>query len=125
MAQAGASLGWDIDFWGRQADAVHRAQALTEAARLDVDDARLMIAGAIAQAYIELYREWALADIAERSAMQRQNIVNITRRRVAAGLDTQLELRPAEGQLPQARVARAHAQPHAPLALHPLALLPR
>jgi NodT family efflux transporter outer membrane factor (OMF) lipoprotein len=123
MAQAGASLGWDIDFWGRQADAVHRAQALTEAARLDVDDARLMIAGAIAQAYIELYREWALADIAERSAMQRQNIVSITRRRVAAGLDTQLELRAAEGQLPQARVAHAQAQAAADLAVHQLAVL--
>src|SRR6266481_6213543 len=123
MAQAGASLGWDIDFWGRQADAVHRAQALTEAARLDVDDARLMIAGAIAQAYIELYREWALGDIAERSAMQRQNIVSITRRRVPAGLDTQLELRAAEGQLPQARVARAQAQAAADLAVHQLAVL--
>jgi NodT family efflux transporter outer membrane factor (OMF) lipoprotein len=123
MAQAGASLGWDIDFWGRQADAVHRAQALTQSARLDVDDARLMIAGAIAQAYIELYREWALADIAERSAMQRQNIVSITRRRVAAGLDTQLELRAAEGQLPQARVARAQAKAAADLAVHQLAVL--
>src|SRR6202790_1145868 len=123
MAQAGASLGWDIDFLGRQADAVHRAQALTESARLDVDDARLMIAGAIVQSYIELYREWALADIAERSASQRQNIVSITRRRVAAGLDTQLELRAAEGQLPQARVARAQAQAAEDLAVHQLAVL--
>ena len=62
--------------------------------------------GAIAQAYIELYRENALADIAQRSEAQRQNIVDITRRRVSAGLDTQLEMREAEGQLPQARVAR-------------------
>jgi NodT family efflux transporter outer membrane factor (OMF) lipoprotein len=123
MAQAGASLGWDLDFWGRQADAVHRAQAITQSARLDVDDARLMIAGAIAQAYIELYREWALADIAERSATQRQHIIDITRRRVAAGLDTQLELRAAEGQLPQARVARAQAQAAADLAVHQLATL--
>jgi NodT family efflux transporter outer membrane factor (OMF) lipoprotein len=123
MAQAGASLGWDLDFWGRQADAVHRAQAITQSAQLDVDDARLMIAGAIAQAYIELYREWALADIAERSATQRQHIIDITRRRVAAGLDTQLELRAAEGQLPQARVARAQARAAADLAVHQLATL--
>jgi NodT family efflux transporter outer membrane factor (OMF) lipoprotein len=123
MGQAGATLGWDIDFWGRQANAVHRAQALTDAARLDVDNARLMLAGAIAQAYIELYRENALADIAERSEAQRQNIVNITRRRVAAGLDTRLELRQAEGQLPQARVAHTQAQAAADLALHRLATL--
>jgi NodT family efflux transporter outer membrane factor (OMF) lipoprotein len=121
--QAGASLGWDLDFWGRQADAVHRAQALTESARLDVDNARLALAGAVTQAYIELYREYALVDIAERSEAQRQDIVNITRRRVAAGLDTQLELRQAEGQLPQARVARAQARAAADLAVHQLATL--
>jgi NodT family efflux transporter outer membrane factor (OMF) lipoprotein len=123
MGQAGVSLSWDLDFWGRQADAVHRAQDLTQSARLDVDDARLMLAGAITQAYIDLYREYALVDIAERSEAQRQNIVNITRRRVAAGLDTQLELRQAEGQLPQARVARAQAQAAADLAVHQLAAL--
>ena len=123
MAQAGATLGWDADFWGKQANAVHRAQALTESARLDVDNAKLMLAGAITQAYVELYREDALADIAQRSEEQRQNILNITRRRVAAGLDTRLELRQAEGQLPQARVARAQAQAAADLAIHRLAVL--
>jgi NodT family efflux transporter outer membrane factor (OMF) lipoprotein len=123
MGQAGASLGWDLDFWGRQADAVHRAQALTQSAQYDADNARLMLAGAITQAYVELYREYALVDIAERSEAQRQNIVNITRRRVSAGLDTRLELRQAEGQLPQARVARTHAQAAADLAVHQLAAL--
>jgi len=123
MGQAGASLGWDLDFWGRQANAVHQAQDLTQSAQMDVDNARLMLAGAITQAYIDLYREYALVDIAERSEAQRQNIVDITRRRVAAGLDTQLELRQAEGQLPQARVARTQAQAAANLAVHQLATL--
>ncbi len=123
MGQAGATLGWDVDFWGRQANAVHRAQDLTESARLDADNARLMLAGAITQAYVELYRENALADIAQRSQAQRENIVSITRRRVAAGLDTRLELREAEGQLPQARVVRAQAQAAAELAIHRLAVL--
>jgi NodT family efflux transporter outer membrane factor (OMF) lipoprotein len=123
MDQAGASLGWDVDFWGRQADAVHRAQDLARAAHLDEDNARLMLAGAIAQAYVELYREHALVDIAERSEAQRQNIVDITRRRVRAGLDTQLEIREAESQLPQARVAHEQARAAADLAVHELATL--
>jgi NodT family efflux transporter outer membrane factor (OMF) lipoprotein len=123
MGQAGASLGWDLDFWGRQSDAVRRAQGLAESASFDEANARLMLAGAIAQAYIELYREDALADIAQRSEMQRQNIVDITRRRVSAGLDTQLEIREAEGQLPQARVAREQAQAASQLAIHELATL--
>jgi NodT family efflux transporter outer membrane factor (OMF) lipoprotein len=121
--QAGGSLSWDLDFWGRQANAVHRAQALTQSAALDVENAKLMLATAIAQSYVELYRENALADIAERSAAQRENILAITRRRVAAGLDTKLELRQAEGQLPQAHVARDQAQAAADLAVHQLAVL--
>ena len=123
MDQAGASLGWDLDFWGREADALHGAQNLAQSASFDEDNARLMLAGAIAQAYVELYREKALADIAQRSERQRQNIVDITRRRVTAGLDTQLEIREAEGQLPQARVARTQAQAAAELAVHELATL--
>jgi NodT family efflux transporter outer membrane factor (OMF) lipoprotein len=123
MGQAGASLGWDLDFFGKQANAVHAAQALTHSAQLDVENAKLMLGTAIALAYVELYRENALADIAERSAAQRENIVAITRRRVAAGVDTQLELRQAEGQLPQAHVARDQAQAAAEIAVHQLAQL--
>jgi NodT family efflux transporter outer membrane factor (OMF) lipoprotein len=123
MGVAGASLGWDLDFFGRQANAVHRAEALTHSVQLDVESAKLMLGAAIAQCYIELYRENALADIAVRSAAQRENIVSITRRRVAAGVDTQLELRQAEGQLPQAHVARDQAQAAAELATHQLAEL--
>ncbi len=117
------SLSWDLDFFGKQANAVHSAQALSHAAELDVENAKLLLGTAIAQSYVELYRENALADIAERSAAQRENIVAITRRRVAAGVDTQLELRQAEGQLPQAHVARDQAQAAADLAVHELAAL--
>lgn len=121
--QAGFSLGWDLDLWGKQADAVHRAQALAQAAGYDEDNAQLMLAGAIVQAYVEYYRYLTLANIAERSEQQRQNIINITRQRVDAGLDTQLELRQAEGQLPQARLAREQASAAAELAVHQLAAL--
>jgi NodT family efflux transporter outer membrane factor (OMF) lipoprotein len=123
MSQAGGSLSWDLDFWGRQADALHSARDLAQSARFDEDNARLMLAGAIAQAYIELYRQDALADIAQRSEAQRKNILDITRRRVTAGLDTQLEIREAEGQLPQARVAHEQARAAADLAVHELATL--
>ena len=123
MSQAGVSLNWDLDFWGRQASAVHRAQALMRSATLDVENARLMLGTAIVQSYVELYRQESLADIAQRSAAQRENIVAITRRRVAAGVDTQLELRQAEGQVPQAQVARDQARAAAELAVHELAAL--
>jgi NodT family efflux transporter outer membrane factor (OMF) lipoprotein len=123
LGQAGTTLNWDLDFFGREQHALDSARALGQSAHFDAENARLMLAGAIVQAYVELYREDALADIAARSESQRANIVDITRRRVAAGLDTKLELREAEGQLPQARVARAQAQAAAMRAVHELAAL--
>jgi NodT family efflux transporter outer membrane factor (OMF) lipoprotein len=119
----GASLSWDLDLWGKQADAYAQAKALSRAAGLDVDNARLLLSGAVVQAYIDLYRSYALADIAERAESQRSNILDITRKRVAAGLDTRVELREAEGALPQARVALDQAQSSQALATHELAAL--
>ncbi len=119
----GANLSWDLDFWGRQADALKQARALAQASGYEIESARLLLAGAIAQAYIDLYRDSALADIAARAEAQRQHIIDITRQRVAAGLDTQLELRTAEAQLPQARVEHAQAQASVDLAIHQLAAI--
>jgi NodT family efflux transporter outer membrane factor (OMF) lipoprotein len=123
MGQAGVSLGWDLDFWGRQADAVAGARSLAQAAHLDIDDTRLALAGAVAQAYVNLYRSYAMADIAGQSEQQRQHIIDITHRRVTAGLDTRLELREAEGQLPQARVDHEQARASIDLAVHQLAVI--
>ena len=123
MGQIGASLSWDLDFWGKQADAVAQAQALAQAAALERDNARLLLAAALIQAYVDLYRADALADIAERSQAQRQHILDLTHQRVAAGLDTRLELREAESELPQARVDLAAARSQAELAVHELAML--
>jgi NodT family efflux transporter outer membrane factor (OMF) lipoprotein len=123
MAQVGANLSWDIDFWGRQADAVAQARALAGAADLERENARLLLAATLVQAYVGLYRAYALVDVAQHEEQQRQHILDLTRQRVAAGLDTRLELREAESALPQARVERAQAQAQADAAVHALAML--
>lgn len=123
MAQIGASLSWDLDFWGRQRDAVSESRSLAQAAGFERDQARLMLASALVEAYVALYRADALADVAVQAEQQRQHILDLTRQRVAAGLDTRLELREAESQLPQARVERAQALAQADLAVHALAML--
>src|SRR3984957_2981705 len=119
----GGVLSWDLDLWGEHADEAAQARALADAAELDIDDARLLLAAALVQSYIDLYRSYALADIADLTEAQRANILNITRERVAAGLDTRVELREAEGALPQARLARTQAQLAESLAIHQLAAL--
>ncbi len=123
MAQIGASLSWDLDFWGRQASALTQARALAQSADLEREQTRLLLASALVQAYVDLYRNDALAEIALQAEAQRQHILDLTRQRVAAGLDTRLELREAESALPQARVQRAQAQAQAELAVHALAMI--
>lgn len=123
QGQEGANLDWDIDFWGRQSSLLKQARSQTAAAQLDLASARLALAGAVAQAYIDLYRNYALADIARQTGQQRQRILDITRGRVHAGLDTNVELREAEGAVPEAQVALSQAQQAQAVAVHQLAAL--
>ena len=118
-----AALSWDPDLWGQHADeraaAVHQAGA----AEMDQSEARLLLSGAVVQAYLQLDRAAALEQIAADTEAQRARVVQITRRRVAAGLDTRVELREAEGAVPQAHLALLQAQVEEALAKHQLAAL--
>ena len=119
----GANLSWDLDVWGKHADVSTEARSMSDAARLDIEQARLLLTGAVVQSYVDLYRAYARADIALRAEAQRETILDITRKRLAAGLDTRVELREAEGALPQARVELLQAQASQSLATHELAAL--
>jgi len=100
------NFSWELDFWKRQASLVREARSTASAVALDAAAARLAILGAVVRSYIDLQRSYQLADVARREEQQRQQILDITRRRVRAGLDTNVELRQAAGAVPQARVER-------------------
>jgi NodT family efflux transporter outer membrane factor (OMF) lipoprotein len=119
----GLNLTWDLDFWGRQASLLTQARSQTTAAVLDVASARLALSGTVAQTYLDLYRNNALADVAQRTEAQRQRILEITRRRVRSGLDTNVELREASGAVPEAHVELLQAQAAVALDTHQLAAL--
>ncbi len=119
----GLNLSWDLDFWGRQADLLKQARAQTVAAGLDAAGARLAISGSLLRAYIELDRQYGLADVGERTVKQREEILSITRKRVAAGLDTNVELRQASGAVPDAEVELRQARFDQALAVHRIAAL--
>ena len=77
----------------------------------------------MAQSYVELFRAYAMSDIAQQNERQRETMLKITKSRVSAGLDTQLEVKLAEAALPQARTARLQAEIQRDLAIHSLAAL--
>jgi NodT family efflux transporter outer membrane factor (OMF) lipoprotein len=117
------NLSWDMDFWGRQASLLQQARSRTAAAALDVVSSRLALSGGVAHAYIDLYRNNALADVAQRTEAQRQNILEITRKRVQSGLDTNVELREASSAVPEAHVELLQAEAAVALDKHQLAAL--
>lgn len=119
----GFNMSWDLDFFGRQAAIIKQSKSATQAAMLDVEVARHILSGTIAEAYLLLDQSYVLADLARRTEQQRQNILDLTVKRVKAGLDTRSELRSAEAALPQARLLRLQAEANVELAVHRLAAL--
>ncbi len=102
----GLNFSWELDFWGRQSSLVRQARSEANATALDGAAARLAIVSAVVRTYIDLERSYELVDVARREEEQRQQILDITRRRFRAGLDTNVELKQAAGAVPQARVER-------------------
>jgi NodT family efflux transporter outer membrane factor (OMF) lipoprotein len=111
-------LSWDLDLWGRQRSLIEAMSATCDATRLDAAAARLAITASLAQAYLDLDRAYSLADIAMQSEAQRRQILDITRKRIAAGLDTNVELREAEAAVPQAELGRMQAESARDVAVH-------
>ena len=116
-------FSWNLDFWGKQAAALDRAKSMQDAAHLDHDAARLAIAGAVVQAYVNLDRAYKLADIAAQTERDRAGTVTLTKRRVTDGLDSQVEEQEAEALLAQARQARIAADSERDIMVHALAAL--
>jgi NodT family efflux transporter outer membrane factor (OMF) lipoprotein len=123
LGNLGAVLSWNPDLAGEHAAQTSAARNLAHAAELDRANARLLLTGAVTEAYLDLDRAYALEDIAADTEAQRERILEITRRRLSAGLDTRVELREAEGALPQAQVALLQARAEEALARHELAAL--
>lgn len=123
IGQAQANLGWTLDFWGRQADAVRQARAEAGAAALDVDAARLALAGAVAQAYVELVRAERQIAVAGATLDQRDQAVRLARLRVKSQLASQIDVRAAETLLAEARQALVRAQGQRETIIHALAAL--
>ena len=100
-----ASLGvsYELDFWGKNRATVDAALDRTHAAEVDLQGARLMLTTSLVRAYLKLDAAYARHDLAQATLAQRQQTLQLTRKRVAAQLDSQLELTQAEGALPAAR----------------------
>jgi NodT family efflux transporter outer membrane factor (OMF) lipoprotein len=96
-------FSYEFDFWGRNHAAMRAALGEERAAEADAFAARLLLSVAIAQAYLELERDYAQLDVARSTLEQRMKLQDLTARRFAAGLDSRVELKQADSAVPETR----------------------
>lgn len=98
-----ANFNWDLDFFGKNQAALQASLGAARAAQADVAAARLLLASNVARTYFQLVRFQEQLGVARRTLAQREEQLKLVQQRVTAGLDTALELRQAQGGLPEAR----------------------
>lgn len=123
VGEVNANLSWSLDFWGRQAAAIRQAQSSERAAELDVEAARLALAGAVVQTYLELFRAERTIAAARAEIVARQQAVQLAKVKLHTQLDSELGVRAAETGLDQSQQVLLRAEEARTLAIHALARL--
>jgi NodT family efflux transporter outer membrane factor (OMF) lipoprotein len=96
-------FNWELDFWGKNRAAVAAATSDAFAAAADAAEARLVLSTGVASTYATLAQLFAERDITERAVKVREETAALVQQRVTNGLDTQAELKQAQGAVPATR----------------------
>jgi outer membrane protein TolC len=118
-----AGLSWSLDVAGRQKALVDAARAQANGAGFDLAAARIVLSGAVAQAYLNLRRAGLQASIADRFVASREDQARLARSRRSNALGSDFDLRAAETLLAEARQARVRADGERAMMVHALAAL--
>ncbi len=123
QTQLAASFGYELDLWGRNRAAYDAALGQVKAAEVDAYAVRLLLASSVARAYAQLGRSFEQLDLAHSTLVQRQAVLDLVGQRVSAGLDSDVELKQAEGSIPAARARIAQLEEEIALGRNLLAAL--
>jgi NodT family efflux transporter outer membrane factor (OMF) lipoprotein len=99
----GLALSLDLDLWGKNRAALAAARSDAEAARFEMDEARLVLTTSIASAYADLAKLHAQRDVIEATLANRNETLRLVGGRVLAGLDNRAALEQAQSRVPAAR----------------------
>lgn len=118
-----AGLSWSPDFFGQHAAEEAAALGQARAAQADAAAAEATLSLQVARGYVALARILAQRDVAQRTLAQRQEVLDITRQRVGAGLDSRVEDTQAQAALPDVRAQIEALDEQAMLARRQIAVL--
>jgi NodT family efflux transporter outer membrane factor (OMF) lipoprotein len=120
---AALSFNLDLDLFGKNRAALRAAKRDSDAARFDVQEARLLLTTGIASAYADVTALYAQRDNLEAALDIRAQTLKYVRARYDAGLETIDSVRQAEARIPQTRSDIAAADEAIILDKHALAAL--
>src|SRR5439155_22817602 len=101
------NLNLDLDLWGRNRAALAAATSEAQAARVDVEQARLLLTTSLAQAYVDFARILIGRDLAQSALEIRQGTLRLIQDRVNAGLNPPSDAAQAASAEQAARAALA------------------
>jgi NodT family efflux transporter outer membrane factor (OMF) lipoprotein len=119
----GLSFSLDLDLWGKNRAAFRAANADADAARFELDEARLALTTGVAGAYADLASLYAQRDTLVSALDIRTQTATLVSQRVNNGLDTNAELKQAVARVAQARADIEATDEAIELTKHALAAL--
>jgi NodT family efflux transporter outer membrane factor (OMF) lipoprotein len=123
QGSAQTNLDWTLDFAGKQRALISQARKSASAASLDVEAARLVLTGAVAETYVNLTRAERQAAIAQAFVDSREKSLTLARVRSRSGLSDDFDLRVSETLVAEAQQSLTRAQGERALLVHALAAL--
>ena len=100
---ANITAAHDLDLWGRNRDLLAQALDDAQVASAEAQASRLTLETAVVRNYIQLWYDYLVLDQVHDSLKQRERILEITKRRHAAGLASSIDVTTVETTLPAGR----------------------
>ncbi|MBG6128080.1 NodT family efflux transporter outer membrane factor (OMF) lipoprotein [Pseudomonas sp. BG2dil] len=97
------NLSYELDFWGKNREAVKAAVGRRHALEVDERAAALMLSTSVVQAYIALQDNYEQLDLAQALLDQQEQIEKLTQQRFEAELGTQIDIKQSQAALPASR----------------------
>lgn len=104
-----ASFNWGLDLWGGKKAAWEAALGAAKASDIESRAARIELSANVARAYARLGYAFAQEDVADAEYQRASEARKLTAQRVAAGIDSQLQLKQGDAEVAQAQRQRAVA----------------
>jgi NodT family efflux transporter outer membrane factor (OMF) lipoprotein len=105
-----ASFKWNLDLWGGERAAWESALGQQRAAEVESQAARIALSTNVARAYVQLGYAYAEQDVASEELDRASEVRGLTQRRIAAGIDSQVQLKQSDAEVASARGRTVQAE---------------